>query len=508
MRTSGWFLLCLLALSACSLGNEGALLPTAAEQSGTLPFADNASLGRKTATATKKPKGQPASATKSPDAALSGQQTEPIAQFALEDFLASPIFGRPTDTSLTVNVVPARTMELFFEYGTALGVYASQTPAQQGTAGVPLETTLTGFQPNTRYYIRVCYEGATGPEQSFQTQRAPGDAFTFNLQGDSHPERLHKEFDPGLYVRTLLSAASDNPDFYFTMGDDFSVDQMKSVNANTVRALYLNQRKWLGLVGAPVFLVNGNHEQAAMANLDGAADNVAVWAQTARNAYYPVPAPDAFYSGDADPVPPIGLLRDYYAFTWGDALFVVIDPYWHSPSIVDNPFGADHGQKGARDLWDNTLGDAQYQWFRRTLENSTARYKFVFTHHVLGTGRGGIELARGYEWGDLLGLRTHRPGWDQSIQQVMASNHVTIFFQGHDHIFAHQVLDGVVYQTLPEPADPNYSLFNADAYQSGDKFPNSGHVRVKVAPDGVTVEYVRSYLDRSDEVAFLYRIGR
>jgi len=88
----------------------------------------------------------------------------------------------------------------------------------------------------------------------------------------------------------------------------------------------------------------------------------------------------------------------------------------------------------------------------------------------------------------------------------MADNRVTIFFQGHDHIFVRQELDGVVYQTLPEPANPFYSWENADAYQSGDKFPNSGHVRVTVAPDGVTVDYVRSYLDKPDEIAFTYTV--
>ena len=65
----------------------------------------------------------------------------------------------------------------------------------------------------------------------------------------------------------------------------------------------------------------------------------------------------------------------------------------------------------------------------------------------------------------------------------MAENHVTIFFQGHDHIFVRQELDGVIYQTLPEPANPFYTYENADAYQSGDKFPNSGHVRVTVSPE-------------------------
>ena len=95
----------------------------------------------------------------------------------------------------------------------------------------------------------------------------------------------------------------------------------------------------------------------------------------------------------------------------------------------------------------------------------------------------------------------------------MAANKVTIFFQGHDHIWVRQQLDGVTYQTLPEPADPNYSLFNADAYLSGDKLPNTGYTRVSVAPTGVTVDYVRTWLPAdegpgkvSGSVAFSYTI--
>ncbi len=243
-----------------------------------------------------------------------------------------------------------------------------------------------------------------------------------------------------------------------------------------------------------------------MANLNGAANNVAVWAQTARNAYYPQPAPDAFYAGDATPAQYIGPLRDYYAFTWGDALFMVLDQYWHSPVTVDNQFGADHDQKGQRDLWQVTISDTQYQWLRRTLETSTAKHKFVFAHHVNGTGRGGVEVAGTYEWGDQKQLAAKRPGWPSPIHQLMARSGVTIFFQGHDHLFARQELDGVVYQTLPEPANPFYTTETADAYKSGDQLPNSGHLRVAVAASGVRVDYVRSYLDRPDEVAFSYTV--
>ena len=435
----------------------------------------------------------------------------------------SVVLGRPTDRSVTASVLAANDLEGYLEYRVGPAGAVRQMDHVRLPAGSPVEIVLDHLQPDAPCAYRLCWRRpgqaafTRGQEHTFHTQRAPGSTFVFEIQGDSHPERPHQH-DPALYVQTLLAAAADRPDFYMTIGDDFSVDTLRTVNAETVRAVYLRQRLCLGLVGrsAPLFLVNGNHEQAARCNLDGTPDNVAVWAQRSRNALFPQPAPDGFYTGDARPVEFIGLLRDYYAWTWGDALFVVIDPYWHSPVPVDNAFG---GGEKSRDLWAVTLGDAQYQWLKRTLEESKAKCKFVFAHHVLGTGRGGIELAGLYEWGgrNKRGddeFRQKRPAWPMPIHPLMATHGVTIFFQGHDHVFVRQELDGVVYQTLPEPADPNYALYNKDAYRSGDVLPNSGRVRVTVSPEKVTVEYVRSYLPTDatpehpdGEVAYRYTIA-
>jgi hypothetical protein len=52
----------------------------------------------------------------------------------------------------------------------------------------------------------------------------------------------------------------------------------------------------------------------------------------------------------------------------------------------------------------------------------------------------------------------------------------------------------VTYQSLGNPADPNYSVFNSDAYATGERFPNSGYARVTVGANGVKVDYVRTYL--------------
>lgn len=515
----------------------------------------------------------------------------------------SQILGRPTNQSITISVLSQSDVQVYAEFGPTAGHYVRKTAPLIARAGVPVEIDITGLKPDAGYFYRLQTRTpdkgnyVPGAECSFHTQRAPGSTFTFDLQGDSHPEREGKMYDPTLYAETMRSAAKDSPDFYITLGDDFSIERLieqNTLNQADVDSVYAHQRSFLGVVGssAALFLVNGNHEQAARHWLDGTPNNPGVMAGVARTRYYPLPAPDSFYSGDTEKVKNIGLLRDYYAWTWGDALFVAIDPYWHSPVGVDdgragsmadyrasqsaqangsdpanptnptrqgggrrgqNPLpdeqtpatgggnggansagngnqnpggrqggrkrggqggGKDGGQgggqgggKGRRDLWQITLGDDQYKWLAKTLKESKAKYKFVFAHHVMGTGRGGIEEASLYEWGgkDRRGVdmfKEKRPGWEMPIHELFVKTGVTIFFQGHDHIYAKQDLDGVVYQSTPNPADETSTAFNREAYQSGTVLPNAGHLRVRVAREGVKVDYVRSFL-KADETATL-----
>jgi hypothetical protein len=80
----------------------------------------------------------------------------------------------------------------------------------------------------------------------------------------------------------------------------------------------------------------------------------------------------------------------------------------------------------------------------------------------------------------------------------MAMNDVTIFFQGHDHLYARQELDGIIYQTVPMPADDTYQTPNQEAYTSGITRPESGFLKVTVSPAGVSVEYIRSFLPQDE----------
>ena len=171
--------------------------------------------------------------------------------------------------------------------------------------------------------------------------------------------------------------------------------------------------------------------------------------------------------------------------------------------------------------WDWTLGQTQYLWMRGVLENSTATHKFVFAHHSRGQGRGGIAWATGYEWGGMQGNQykfdQFRPGWGKPIQKVFEDTGVDIFFQGHDHLYAKEQLNGVVYQEVPMPSDATYTFgytANADAY-TNVILDGTGHIKVNVSSDCVSVDYIKSYIPGTSgsvghtngEIGYSYSIG-
>jgi len=466
-------------------------------------------------------------AGRSAAAPLGAPRPRPALPSQAEPFLSAELLCRPTDRSVTVSVVPAVDLEAYVEHGPAADSYTGHTEAVPLRGGQPAVLLVEGLPVDSPVHYRLRYRQpgtsafAAGPERRFHTQRAPGRSFSFAVQADSHLGTA-KHCDPALYTRTLQHIAAYQPDLFIDLGDTFRATKLKEPSRQAITKLYQNQREYLGLVAhsAPLFLVNGNHEMEWGWLLDGSTESVPVLSALARKAWYPQPEPDAFYGGNADVLPLIGRPQDYYAWHWGDALFVVIDPYWHTP-VDPGGAGIDKvtGDDSPKDPWAWTLGEAQYRWFKATLEDSGARYKFVFHHHVLGACRGGVEWADYYEWGgrDRNGADSfaqHRPGWELPIHPLMVKHGVTIFFQGHDHVYVRQERDGIVYQTLPMAADPTYSAYNSDAFHSGDILPNAGHLRVSVAPDGVTVDYIRSVLPQDEAperrdgmVAASYRVA-
>ncbi|MCX6305827.1 MAG: T9SS type A sorting domain-containing protein [Bacteroidetes bacterium] len=412
--------------------------------------------------------------------------------------------------------------DVYWEYGINQGVYSFSTSNFIAAKDTALDVDFTGLTPDTKYFYRTRYRlnGTSnaflaGPEHTFHTRRAPGSSFSFTVEADEH--LYDKKGVRSIYQITLANEAKDNPDFMFTLGDIFGDDHYPTtITSAEMDALHKDYRQYLGNIchSVPLFICLGNHEGEKDFYLrQNPPDNIAVYATLWRKFYYANPYPNNFYTGNPD-IEPYGMdhPENYYAWKWGDALFVVLDVYRDQCDTSAKPKN-----------WDWSLGLPQYTWLKNTLENSTEKYKFVFAHHTRGEGRGGITTAKYFEWGGYeangttWGFTTHRTGWEKPIHQLFVDNGVNIFFQGHDHLFAHEVQDGVVYQEVPMPSDSTYKigmLANADAYVS-DTLDGSGHVKVTVSESCVKVDYIRAYLPadtisgihHNREVAFSYTIG-
>jgi hypothetical protein len=407
------------------------------------------------------------------------------------------ILARPTDHGVTATVMLAQAARIRIRYGTD-GQPEQETAVVEMQPGIMQEIVLGNLPADAACHYQVVEAVNNKPmlgeagQGTFHTCRRPGASFTFTVQADSH---LDGNCLPELYKLTLANAAGCHPDFLIDLGDTFMTG--KIAKREDAARQYVAQRYYFGLIGrsAPVFLTIGNHD-GEEANQTGAceADGLAVWSCRQRQRYFSNPVPDAFYRGNAKAQPYAGLQQDYYAWEWGDALFVVLDPYWYSRAT-----------RGGKDPWSMTLGKAQYDWLAQTLRQSKARYKFVFIHQLVGgldkNGRGGQEAVPLFEWGghELNGKDTfaaNRPGWENPIHQLLVETGVTAVFHGHDHFYAKQEVDGIVYQLVPQPAGHNFRNSQAAeyGYVKGEFIPSSGCLSIAVTPQTATVSYPRSAL--------------
>ena len=433
----------------------------------------------------------------------------------------SIILGRPTDKSISVSLLFDQNTDFYIEYGTSAQTYTKTSSTYFSSANQTYTVTLSDLTVNTKYYYRLRYKNNAvsnfnaSTEYFFQTQRNKGEAFTFTVESDEH--LYDKKGIRSMYQVTLNNQALDKPDFMLSLGDIFGDDHYPTtITSNDLNLLHKDYRQYLGAIchSIPFYISLGNHEGENDFYLNqNPPNNLAVWGTYWRKYYYPNPSPNSFYSGNMDNEPyGIGSPENYYAWTWGDALYVVLDVYRYQNVNSDKPQN-----------WDWSLGLKQYTWLKSTLETSTAKYKFVFAHHIRGQGRGALTNAKLFEWGGYeadgktYGFDKNRPGWGKPIHQLFKDNGVNIFFQGHDHLFAHEVLDGIHYQEVPMPSDSTYmigKLANADAYTS-DTLDGTGHIKVTVSSTCVKVDYVKAYLPKDTldgkhknrEIGFSYTIG-
>ena len=399
----------------------------------------------------------------------------------------APLIAAPTANQFTLNAVlatgrPSRLrVQVRAEGDADFGAPVSpETPADDIA-----QWEVDGLAPGTRYEYRIFDPNGTSPsslyEGSVVTQREPGDPFTFTLLTDSHipiPDVVPADLQTDSFnEQTLLAVAEEmavhRPDFMIHLGDMLDFHRfgfnVPAPDGSWTRLGYLNYRRLLTDTAGHVahFCVIGNWEGE-----DGffTAEEIERSRQQ-RLLYLPGPTPDTYPEGGSSG-------QDYYAFTWGDALFVVLNVMSYTPTA----HLLSSAKPGLPDDW--TLGGAQLRWLSDTLKAATSRWRFLFIHHTVG-GAAGNEYNSGYGRGG--GLAAH-VGEQATVHALMLQHGVQVMFYGHDHVFVDMVVDGIHY-TLPGSAGAPWKFTSAETGYT-DYWTESGHARVDLNPDAVEVQFI------------------
>lgn len=442
---------------------------------------------------------------------IGSNKQAPIGIFKTDipDHLYDIILGRPTDHSITISVLATADMVGYFQYGLDKENLSSKTPIIHFVKGQTAFIDIKNLIANSRYYYQLVVTENNiqiGSLNYFQTQRASNANFSFCIQADSH---LDENTNPAMYERTLKNMEQDSLDFLVDLGDTWMTDKYRTDYKASLKQ-YIAQRYYFGTVcnSSSLFLTLGNHDgESSQQKKEQSAERMIDWSSGTRKLYYPNPFPNEFYSGNNQKENTVGYVENYYSWQWGDALFIVLDPF----RFTNNN----------RNPWQRTLGEQQYQWLQKTLVSSHAKFKFVFIHNLVGgadnngIARGGAEAAKFFEWGGLdtngvNSFASNRPSWDAPIHQLLVANKVNAVFHGHDHFFAKQDLDGIVYQLVPQPGSFKYGNSRSPAeygYASGKILNNPGYVRIKIENGHAFVDYVQTSIDelhKNKEVLYSY----
>jgi 3',5'-cyclic AMP phosphodiesterase CpdA len=353
------------------------------------------------------------------------------------------------------------------------------------------EWVVDGLDPGQHYEyeIRVVNALDGGQDRSLYlgravTTRNPGLPFTFAVLTDSHiqprdPVPTGEIVDLDFYgtaESTLIAVAKDiaasHPDFLIHMGDMLDLHLFgfnePAPDSAWAKLPYLNYRRLVGDTLGQVahFPLIGNWEGENGCSAPEATRRSA----EQRMLYLPGPKPDTYPQGGSPN-------QDYYAFTWGDAIFIVLNvmSYTYTCHLLSY-------EPGLPDDW--TLGETQRAWLESTLASATSKWRFLFIHHAVG-GAAGDDANSAYGRG---GGRAAYVGEQAIIHAMMLKYGVQIFFYGHDHVFTDMVVDGVHY-TLPGSAGAPWKFGTVETgYEQ--YWPDSGHGRVSVSPERVQVDFI------------------
>lgn len=392
----------------------------------------------------------------------------------------APLVVAPTHDSFTVSAVvqggdPAvlrarLRLEGESEWGEALPPTVRATDLA--------EWRFDGLESGTRYEYDVTEVTDDGDTLHFEgsalTQREPEESFSFAMLSDTHIG-AYLEYSNQGYPDTLEAIAAEvgqaAPDFMLNLGDMLDFHQFgfnaAPPSGEVTGLAYQNYRKLLGDLAGHVghFPVIGNWDGEAGSY---SAEQIE-WSREQRQLYVPAPEPGTYPEGG-------GPGADYYAFTWGDALFVVLNVM--SYTTAEHLLNADE----VPDDW--TLGADQLAWLESTLAGATSKWRFLFIHHTVG-GAAGDAANSAYGRG---GGQAAYVGEQATVHELMLEHGVQVFFYGHDHVFADMVVDGIHY-SMPGSAGAPWKFTEAETGYT-EFWDESGWGLVDVSPDAVHVQFI------------------
>lgn len=396
----------------------------------------------------------------------------------------APLIFNPTANSFEINVVvshgdPAKLQASVRGEGQA--DFAPLPPPSHRASSIA-EWKADDLSAGTRYDYRITSleperTGEVLFEGSAITQRPPGQEFSFTIITDTHVpqpvDTAQRDQIEQVYQDVMRDVTQlEQPDFIVNLGDllDF---HLYGFNAPPLlpqgsRDAYMNYRSLMGpiLGNAAQFTVIGNWEGENGCFSPDVIDR----SLSQRLLYMPGPEPTTYPEGG-------NINEDYYAFQWGDALFVVLNVMTYTTTCHElSTLG------GTPDDW--TLGHEQLEWFENTLAQATSRWRFVLIHHVVG-GAAGNQANSNYGRG---GGQSAYIGEQALVHELMRESGVQIFFYGHDHVFTDMVVDDIHY-TLPGSAGAPWKFVTSETGYV-NYWPESGYGRVHVSPESVQVDFV------------------
>jgi 3',5'-cyclic AMP phosphodiesterase CpdA len=357
-----------------------------------------------------------------------------------------PLLGRPAASSITLNIVAGEQPIVCHVTYREAGLNEKDGSLKSGDyrigADSTAEITMTSLKADTRYDYRVhvrrqdSEESTVVAADSFKTQKLQPGSFSFALLSDSHITPFRQE-RLEILARASSAILKRRPEFLLMLGDNiqtFTSHGGPMTDRKHGPYLYRLLRQGLGnLPGSiPVFTLNGNWEgENGWHPLEERS-----WARAARKAYFPNPGADTYPQGGSPD-------EDYYGFTWGDALFLILNVTGYTSTNH-----ALNSAAGKQDDW--TLGEKQKAWLKAQLAGSKARWKLLFVHHTVG-GNAGDDINSRYGRG---GGRAAKTGEQALIHSWMRQFGVQAFFYGHDHVFTDVAVEGIHYVCVGSAGAP------------------------------------------------------